>query len=112
VGAANKTGILIFEWTELSVAASSQNRSIYIRGFGWSSWPTAAQLYFEADYVNSATTFDLTTVTSTAVLTDNTTWVQFTLPAFTPAAAAHVRYRAWLKTYAASSGVYVDAALY
>jgi hypothetical protein len=45
------------------------------------------------------------------VLTDNTTWVQFTLPAFTPAAAAHVRYRAWLRKYTASAGVYVDAQL-
>jgi hypothetical protein len=112
VGAEAKTGILIFEWTELAVAASSQARSVYIRGFGWTAWPTAAQLYVEAEYVSNATTFARTTVTSTAVLTDNTTWVQFTIPAFTPAAAGHVRYRAWLKKYEASSGVYVDAALY
>jgi hypothetical protein len=111
VGAAATTGILIFEWTELAVAASEQNRSIYIRGFGWTGWPTAAQLYFEAEYVSNGTTFARTTATSTAVLTDNTTWVQFTIPAFTPAAAGHVRYRAYLKKYEASSGVYVDARL-
>jgi hypothetical protein len=99
---------MIFEWTELDVPASPQNKSIYVKGEGWSTFPTAAQLYFEAEYISNGATFDTTIVTSTEVLTDNTTWVQLTTGSFTPAVAGPVRYRAFLATYASSCKVYVD----
>lgn len=104
--------VFVSEWTELAVPASLQNKSVYVKGEGWTTWPTADELYLEAEYVSNATTFARTTVKSTEVLTDNTTWVQLTTGNFTPANAAHVRYRVWLKKYEAASKVYVDNALY
>ena len=103
--------MLLFEWTEASVPASAQNKSVYLRGGGWSSFPTNAQLWVEALYVSNGTTFAITETRSTAVLADNTTWVEFAIPEFTPAVAAHVRYRGWLATYEAGASVYVDAQL-
>ena len=108
--------ILVCEWTELAVPASAQNKSVYVKGEGWTfgpgNAPLASELYFEAEYISNGTTFARTTVASTQVLTDNTTWVQLATGSFTPAAAGHVRYRVWLKKYAASCKVYVDNALY
>ncbi len=108
--------ILVFEWTEAAVPASAQNKSIYIKGGEvgetWSSFPENTELYFEAEYISDGTTFVTTTIASTAVLTDNTTWTQFPTGSFTPAVAGHVRYRAWLKKYQASAKIYIDNKLY
>jgi hypothetical protein len=47
------------------------------------------------------------------VLSDEATWVQLTLAEFTPACAAHVRYRVWLALYDTGGvAVYLDNALY
>ena len=101
--------VVIFEWTELSVPALAQNRSVYIRAdAAWSVYPVNTELYVEAEYISNGTTFTTTVVKSTAVLSDGSTWVQFTIPTFTPAAAGHVRYRAYLKKYEASRKIYVD----
>ena len=101
--------IQILEWTELSVPASAQNKSVYIRAdAAWTVYPDNTELYIEAEYVSNATTLATTVIKSTAVLSDGSTWVQFSLPSFTPAAAAHVRYRAYLKKYEASRKIYVD----
>jgi len=99
--------ITVFEWTEATVAATAQTRRVYVRGEGWSTWPTADELFFEAEYVSDAGTLATTTVRSTAVLTDNTTWTALAV-AFTPAAACHVRYRMVLGKYAAGAKIYVD----
>jgi hypothetical protein len=104
--------ILVCEWTEVAVPASAQNKSVYVKGEGWSSYPLASELYLEAEYISHGTTFARTTVASTAVLTDNTTWVQLATGSFTPAVAGHVRYRVWLKKFAVSTKVFVDNALY
>ena len=101
--------VQIFEWTELAVAASAQNKSVYMRpDAAWSVYPTNTELYIEAEYISNATTFATTVVKSAAVLDHATNWTQFTIPEFTPAAAGHVRYRAYLKKYEASRKVYVD----
>jgi hypothetical protein len=100
--------IIIFEWTELSVPASAQNKSIYVKGEGWTSYPTSAELYVEAEYISNATTLARTVVKSTAVIDENTNWHQFSIPEFTPAAVGHVRYRSYLKKYEAACKVYVD----
>ncbi len=102
--------IRALEWTENDVPASAQTRSVYMRGYGWSVFPTSAQLYLEAEYISNGTTYAHTLVASTAVLTDNTTWVEFPV-SFTPAAVGAVRYRIYLKKYQASSGVYIDSKL-
>jgi len=101
--------IIIFEWTELSVPASARNKSVYMRADdAWSVYPTADELYIEAEYISDGTTFATTVVKSNAVLSDGSTWVQFSIPEFTPAIAGHVRYRAYLKKYEASRKIYID----
>ena len=101
--------IQIFEWTELSVPASEQSRTIYLRAdAAWSVYPTADELYIEAEYISDGTTFATTIIRSTAVLSDGSTWVSFAIPAFTPAVVGHVRYRGYLKKYEASRKIYID----
>jgi len=104
-------GVKIFEWTEKDVDASSWTRSIYIKGEGWATFPTASELYFEAEYISDATTLETTTVTSTETLTDNSTWTAFSV-SFNPATQGDVRYRCYLKTYESGAKVYIDHALY
>lgn len=81
--------------------------TIYIRGYTWSTWPTAAQLYCKASYLSNAASSARTTVTSTQVLTDNTTWTAFTMT-MTPARSGIVYVDVKLGLYVASSGIYVD----
>ena len=101
--------LLFFEWTELSVPASAQNKSVYIRANdAWSVYPTADELYIEAEYISNGTTFATTVVKSTAVLDHASNWIQFSIPEFTPAVAGHVRYLGYLKKYEASRKIYVD----
>ena len=108
----NSTGhISIGNWIEHDVPASAQTRTIYIKGEGWTSFPTNVQLYLEAEYYDHATNLTRTTAVSTAVLADNTTWTAFTV-SFTPAAVGRVDYRVYLKVYEAASKVYIDNALY
>ena len=102
---------LIVPWTENDVPASAQTRTIYIKGEGWTSFPTNTELYLEAEYFDHATNLTRTTAVSTAVLTDNTTWTAFTV-SFTPAQVGRVDYRIYLKKYEAASKVYIDNALY
>lgn len=101
----------ILEWTENDVPALAQTRSVFIRGYGWSAFPANTELYFEAEYISDGTTYTHTWVKSTAVLSDNTTWVEFPVT-FTPAIQGAVRYRVYLKKYQASSGIYIDNKLY
>jgi hypothetical protein len=105
----------IFEWVEWDVPASEQTRSIYIRGGtggaeDWSTFPTAAQLYLEAEYYDEAGSTHRAFIASTAVLTDNTTWTQFPVT-FTPGRVGHVVYRLRLGVGAASVKLYVDPQL-
>ena len=101
--------VLIFERKVQSVPAVAQNKSIWIRAdAAWSPYPTAAQLYVEAEYISNGTTLAASKSTSTAVLSDGSSWVEFAIPQFTPAAVGSVVYRGWLKTYQASRSIYVD----
>ena len=100
--------IIALEWTELDVAASAQVRSVFMLGYGWSgNYPTNTELYFEAEYLSAGSGTAKTVVKSTQVLTDNTTWTEFSV-SFTPSQAGLVRYRAYLKKYAASCKVFID----
>jgi len=102
-----KNYVKIFEWAEFGVPASSQTRSTYMKGEAWTTWPTATELYFEAEYFDHATNVTKTVIKSTTVLTDNTTWEQFDVT-FTPGRIGKVRYRAYLKVYEATAKVYID----
>jgi hypothetical protein len=87
----------VFEWVEWDVPASEQTRKIYIRGGNggaedWSTFPTAAELFLEAEYYDEAGTCHKAFVVSTAVLTDNTTWTAFPVT-FTPGRVGQVVYR-------------------
>jgi len=88
-------------------SAAQTTVTIYIRGFGWSSFPTSSELYVEASYLSNAATADRSTTKSTAVLTDNTTWVGFSVT-FTPAREGWAYLTVNLTKYTASCGVYVD----
>lgn len=104
----------LVEWFEDAVPASAQTRSIYALGSGFSAnYPTAVQFYLEAEYFDgsASTDFSRGSVASSQVLSDNTTWTELSI-SFTPTKAGQVRYRLWYKTYAASTKVYVDHALY
>lgn len=107
----------LFEWVEWDVVASAQTRQIYIRGGNggaedWSTYPTAAELFLEAEYYDEAGTPHKAFVVSTAVLTDNTTWTAFPVT-FTPGRVGQVVYRLrlGLVTGVASKKLYVDPQL-
>lgn len=88
-------------------AGVAKTITIYIRGYTWSTWPTAAQLFCEASYLSNAASSARTIVTSTQVLTDNTTWTAFTMT-MTPARSGIVYVDVKLGLYTASCGINVD----
>ena len=114
-GALTTAQVRVFEWTEMDVPASEQTKSVYIRGSNtvggktaWSTYPTAAELFFEAVYLNHGTALTHAVATSTAVLTDNTTWTKCPVT-FTPLQAGLVRYRLIFGAYtAADASIFVD----
>ena len=82
--------------------------TICMRSFGvWTVYPTAALLYIEASYLSHTTTATRTTIASTDVLADETTWVGFDVT-FTPLQAGFVYLKVYLKKYQSSKGCYVD----
>jgi hypothetical protein len=89
----------------------AQTITVYVRSYGtWSPYPTAAQLYLEAEYVTGTTTGSITraTVVSTQVLSDGTTWVGLQC-AVNPSVASFVNLKLYLGLYKdASTGIYVD----
>jgi hypothetical protein len=85
----------------------AQTITVYIRGYGWTTWPTAAQLYCTASYLSNAASAARTTVTTNDVLTNNTTWVAFDMT-MTPALAGWVYVDVKLGLYEAASGLYID----
>jgi hypothetical protein len=90
-------------------AAQATTITVYIRGLNWSTYPIASQLFLQAEYVTDDTTGAITraTAVSTAVLTDNTTWVGLAVT-FTPHVASFVNLKLYLGLYASTCGVYVD----
>jgi hypothetical protein len=107
----NLAQLKIAEWTENNVPASTQNRRVYVKGEAWTSFPTSAELYIEAEYYDSALGWTTTKLKSTQVLTDNTTWTALTL-SFAPSRVGDVVYRIVLQKYEAGASVYLDHALY
>jgi hypothetical protein len=88
--------------------ASATTITVYIRSFGvWTAYPTASELYIDAEYWDGATAKRVKSTASTQVLADETTWVAFTTT-FTPSAAGWAYVRVNLKKYQSAKGIYVD----
>jgi hypothetical protein len=98
-------------WVEDNVPATAQTRSVWIEGTGWSSFPTAGQLYLSATYYSGSSGAATTTVMSTAVLTSNSAWVNFPVT-FTPGQVGKVVYQVYLGTYTSGASIYIGNALY
>jgi hypothetical protein len=107
--AAGSASMRIFEWVELDVPASAQTKSVYVKGEQWTVFPTAAQLYLEAEYLSDDSPIATALATSTAVISDNTTWVALAVT-FTPHIASRVRYRLYVGCYEGGTTrkVYID----
>jgi hypothetical protein len=86
--------------------------TVYIRSVTtWGgTYPTAAQLWTETEYVTDDTTGAITRTTalSSQVLADDSTWVGFTCGSFTPHVAGWVNIKVKLAKYVAANGIYVD----
>ena len=101
-----------FEWTEFDVGTSEITRSVYILGGGWSAWPTAAEVFFEAEYYDEAGTNHRELIKSTQVMTDNATWTKLSVT-FTPGKSGYANYRFFVGVLAgtASTKIYLDPVL-
>lgn len=86
-------------------AAEETTITIYVRGYGWTGFPTADQLFLHASYISGAGA--RTVVQSTETISDNTTWTALTVT-FTPSSAGWVYLDVLLGHYESSSGIYVD----
>jgi hypothetical protein len=104
-------GIELCRWREDNVPAGPQTRRVYVRGAGWTTFPSAAELAIEAEYLSSAGVYAVTTIRSTESLAANDVWTALTL-AFSPARQGPVTYRVVLSRYEAGASVYLDHALY
>jgi len=92
---------------KLWLPAEEKTVTIYMRTFGYTSLPTADELYIEASYLDEATGGHRATVQSTETVSANDTWTAFSVT-FTPSQEGWVYVTVYLKKYEASSGVYVD----
>jgi len=91
----------------LWLPAEEKTVTIYMRTFGYTSLPTADELYIEASYLDQASGGHRATVQSTQTVSANDTWTPFSVT-FTPAQEGWVYITVYLKKYEASAGVYVD----
>jgi hypothetical protein len=82
--------------------------TVYMRATGaWDSYPTADELYIQAEYWDGATAKRAKSTKSTQVLSDGSTWVAFTTT-FTPSEAGFAYVKVALAKYEAGKGIYVD----
>ena len=93
--------------SKLWLPAEQKTVTIYLRTFGYTSLPTADELYIEASYLDEATGGHRATVQSTQTVSANDTWTAFSVT-FTPAQEGWVYVTVYLKKYESNSGVYVD----
>lgn len=81
------------------VAGVETTVTIKIRSYGaWATYPTADELYIEASYYSNGATCDRSTVRSTMVLDDETTWRSFSVT-MTPARSGNIYINVYLKKY-------------
>lgn len=102
------TGNLLSGDFKVWVSNNTQtNITIYMRGYGWTTFPTTATLYTETSYLNTGTLAGRITIKSDEVLVDNMNWVGFDT-IFTPSQDGWAYVTVYLGAYQANSGVYVD----
>jgi len=92
---------------KLWLPAEEKTVTIYMRTFGYTTLPTADELYIEASYLDQASGGHRATVQSTQTVSANDTWTAFSVT-FTPAQEGWVYVTVYLKKYESNSGVYVD----
>lgn len=109
-GLYNPLSIAPFDQPDFAIyntSTSPLNVDVYIRADNaWVIYPTAAELYTEASYLNNAASASRATAVSTAVLADGTTWVRFRTT-MTPARAGFIYIKVYLKLYV-GEGILVD----
>jgi len=81
--------------------------NIYIKGFGWTGFPTVAQLFVRASYLSNAGNANRTEIDSDEVIANNVDWVPFQVT-LTPARTGFVYVDAFIAHYEASSGINID----
>ena len=96
----------LFEYP-VYLPATATTITVYMLGFGWTTFPTANELWIELEYLDSSTGTTRTTIKSTETLVDNTNWTAFTVSA-TPGQEGVAYLRGYLTKYELNSGVYVD----
>jgi hypothetical protein len=86
--------------------------TIYMRSVTtWGgTYPTAGECYVEFSYYSNAANAIRTTVKTTNVFSDATTWVAFSSGAITPLQTGFVYAKVYLDKYTADNGIYVDIA--
>jgi hypothetical protein len=99
-------GMFPFE-IPVKCTAASTTITVYLNTYGYTTMPTAAELYIEVSYLNHATRATRARVVSTDVVSSNGSWTAFDVT-FTPAQAGLAYVDVHLTKYEASSGVYVD----
>jgi len=92
---------------KLWLPAAQKTVTIYLRTFGYTTLPTADELYIEASYLDQASGGHRATVKSTQTVSANDTWTAFSVT-FTPSQEGWVYVTVYLKKYESNSGVYVD----
>ncbi len=113
VGLLQRTSItgghnLMFGAFKVWLAASVQKTiTVYVRGFGWTGFPTAPQLFLRASYLSNGASAARTEIDSNDVIVNNTTWVAFDVT-LTPARDGFVYLDVFVAHYEAASGVYID----
>jgi|GEM_PF-2744586 len=90
--------IKAFEWKITNVSAAEHTVTVYVKGSGWTTFPTADELYIEVEYYDESTGTHTATAKSSEVLDANDTWKAFTVT-FTPAQDGDIYVRGYLKKY-------------
>ena len=88
----------VFEWKITNVSAAEHTVTVYVKGSGWTTLPTADELYIEVEYYDESTGTHTATAKSSEVLDANDTWKAFTVT-FTPAQDGDIYVRGYLKKY-------------
>lgn len=91
----------------LWLPAEQKTVTIYLRTYGYSTLPTANELYIEASYLDESSGGHRAVCRSTQTVSANDTWTAFSVT-FTPAQEGWVYVTVFLKKYESNSGVYVD----
>lgn len=82
----------IIEIEQQNVAATLQTRKIYVKSKYLTEVPSEEDVYFEVEYLNSASDYSVTTVKSTQRILYNDTWTELSV-SFTPARSGSIMLR-------------------